>query len=131
MLNFEKALYDNPDQDLNTLWWDMVEKYQQLKRPKGRKSADWAAKPHFTIAPVYYHNYMMGELFAAQMRSAIAKLIGHKGPTSTMNYFGNKTVGKWFIEKIFAVGMKLQWEKMVEHSTGAPFSAKAFASEIQ
>jgi peptidyl-dipeptidase A len=25
MFNFEKALYENPDQDLNKLWWDMVE----------------------------------------------------------------------------------------------------------
>ena len=35
MLRFEKAMYENPDQDLNKLWWDLVEKYQVLKRPAG------------------------------------------------------------------------------------------------
>jgi peptidyl-dipeptidase A len=33
MYRFEKSLYEDPDQDLNTLWWDLVEKYQMLKRP--------------------------------------------------------------------------------------------------
>ena len=28
MLHFEKALYANPEQDLNKLWWDIVERYQ-------------------------------------------------------------------------------------------------------
>jgi peptidyl-dipeptidase A len=27
MYRFEKAMYENPDQDLNQLWWDLVEKY--------------------------------------------------------------------------------------------------------
>ena len=33
MFRFEKALYDHPDQDLNTLWWDLVERYQLVHRP--------------------------------------------------------------------------------------------------
>ncbi|MFM7338612.1 MAG: peptidase M3, partial [Bacteroidota bacterium] len=28
MLRFEKAMYENPDQDLNSLWWSLVAKYQ-------------------------------------------------------------------------------------------------------
>ena len=61
MLRFEKAMYENPDQDLNKLWWDLVEKYQL------REAARRAATPRTTparstsvSAPVYYHNYMMG-----------------------------------------------------------------------
>ena len=38
MFRFEVALYDNPKQDLNKLWWDLVEKYQEIKRPEGRTS---------------------------------------------------------------------------------------------
>src|SRR5690606_15343945 len=30
MLRFEMALYGNPGEDLNRLWWDLVEKYQLL-----------------------------------------------------------------------------------------------------
>ena len=73
MLRFEKGMYENPDQDLNKLWWDLVEKYQLLKRPADRNAPDYASKIHIVSAPVYYHNYMMGELFASQVHHAIAR----------------------------------------------------------
>ncbi len=66
MYNFEKADYADPDQDLNTLWWDLVEKYQLVPRPEGKPDAGWASKLHFTVASCYYHNYMLGELLASQ-----------------------------------------------------------------
>ena len=68
MLRFEKAMYENPDQDLNRLWWDLVEKYQMVKRPAGRNAPDYGSKIHIVSAPVYYHNYMMG----AVVRVAVA-----------------------------------------------------------
>ena len=73
MLRFEKGLYDDPAQDLNKLWWDLVEKYQGLKRPEGRGAPDYASKIHIVSAPAYYHNYMMGELFAAQVHHTICR----------------------------------------------------------
>ncbi|MHC4144922.1 MAG: M2 family metallopeptidase, partial [Planctomycetota bacterium] len=65
MYDFEKQLYANPEQDLNLLWWQTVEKYQLVKKPAGRGEPDWAAKIHFAIAPCYYHNYLLGELLAS------------------------------------------------------------------
>ncbi len=57
MLRFEMGLYQQPDQDLNKLWWDLVEKYQNIRRPPARdyEAADWASKIHVVSAPVYYH----------------------------------------------------------------------------
>ncbi|MBU1239740.1 M2 family metallopeptidase [Myxococcota bacterium] len=131
MLNFEKALYENPGQDLNKLWWDMVEKYQMLSRPKGRNLPDWASKPHFTIAPVYYHNYMMGELFAAQMRATMAKMVGYTGPASELVIWNNPKVTTWLKNLVFKPGMRSQWETMVKNATGTNLSAKAFSEEIK
>lgn len=131
MLNFEKALYENPDQDLNKLWWDCVERYQLIERPSDRDAADWAAKPHFTIAPVYYHNYMLGELFAAQMRKSLAKMAGHQGPTSTLNFNGRKQFGKFLSEKVFHPGARKPWPEFVEEVTGKKLSPKDFAEEVQ
>lgn len=130
MLNFEKALYENPDQDLNKLWWDNVERYQMLKRPEGRNNADWAAKPHFTIAPVYYHNYMLGELYAAQLRSALAQKAGHTGAASDLSFTGRKDFGKFLIEKVFRQDMIRPWPQFVEDSTGTPLSCDHFVSEL-
>jgi len=130
MLHFEKALYENPRQDLNKLWWDYVERFQMLKRPPGRNEPDWAAKPHFTIAPVYYHNYMLGELFAAQMRHAIARLEGRSGAAPELQYAGRRDVGDYFKEKVFRPGASLPWPELVRHATGEPLTARYFAAEV-
>jgi len=79
MLRFEVAMYKNPDQDLNKLWWDLVEKYQRVRRPEGRNAPDYASKIHVVTAPAYYHNYMMGELFACQVHAAIVRDLQLKG----------------------------------------------------
>ena len=131
MLHFEKALYEDPDQDLNTLWWDDVEKFQQLRRPKDRNQPDWAAKPHFTIAPVYYHNYMLGELFAAQLRQSLAKLSGHSGSIATLSFNGRKDFGDFLKRKVFLPGSRFPWPQFVQQATGEPLTAQYFAAEVQ
>ena len=87
MFRFEKALYDDPDQDLNALWWDIVERYQMVKRPEGRNAPDYASKIHIVSAPAYYHNYLLGQLFADQVLHAIARDVlggvSHPGPASS------------------------------------------------
>ncbi len=122
MVNFEKALYELANQEdaeekLKTLWWDMVEKYQLLHRPDNRHEGDWAAKPQFGIAPVYYHNYMLGELFAAQLRKSMGTEDGAE-------------FGKVLTEKVFAPGAKYAWPEFVEQATGEKLSPKAFSEEL-
>jgi peptidyl-dipeptidase A len=134
MFHFEKALYQDPDQYLNTLWWDMKERFQHLKRPRGRDAqqcADWAAKPHFTIAPVYYHNYMLGELFASQLRATLVKLAKHQGPASTLKYGEHKEFGTFFKEKIFRPGMTHPWPEFIKNAVGESLTAAYFAAELR
>ena len=131
MLHFEKALYEDPDRDLNTLWWDYKERFQQLKRPPERDRPDWAAKPHFTIAPVYYHNYMLGELFAAQLRAVLARLAGHQGPASELSFNGRKEFGRFLKDRVFEPGSRWPWPKFVEKATGESLTARHFAVEVR
>ncbi len=51
MLRFEKGMYENPEQDLNKLWWDMVEKYQLVQRPPGRNAPDYGDARSTSSAP--------------------------------------------------------------------------------
>ena len=44
-----------------------------VHRPDGRHAPDYASKIHIVSAPAYYHNYLMGELFADQVLHAIAR----------------------------------------------------------
>ncbi len=131
MLRFEKGMYENPDQDLNKLWWDLVEKYQLLKRPAGRSAPDYGAKIHICSAPVYYHNYMMGQLFASQVHHTIAKEVYDNAEPSTVLYIGDKKVGDFMKKKVFEPGRKLSWKELMKFATGEELSAKAFAKDFQ
>lgn len=131
MLRFEKSMYENPEQDLNKLWWDLVEKYQDIKRPEGRDQPDFASKIHIVSAPVYYHNYMMGELFASQVHDALCrKLYPGESPRDVI-YVNNKQVGAFLKEAIFSKGRLLPWNDLVQSATGEKLNAKAFARDFQ
>ena len=131
MLRFEVALYNNPDQDLNKLWWDLVEKYQLVRRPEGRDAPDYASKIHIVTAPAYYHNYMMGELFACQVHAAIVRDLGLSGEPRSTIYTRSPAVGRFMNEKVFRPGRMLTWNELTRHATGAELNAKAFAAEFQ
>jgi peptidyl-dipeptidase A len=130
MLRFEKGLYEDPTQDLNRLWWDLVEKYQGLHRPEGRNAPDYASKIHIVSAPAYYHNYMLGQLFACQVHRAIAREVLHAENWPSAFYVENSAVGRFMQEKVFAPGRSLSWNELTRHATGEPLSAQAFAEEF-
>lgn len=131
MLRFEKGMYENPDQDLNKLWWDLVERYQLLKRPSGRNAPDYGSKIHIVVAPVYYHNYMMGELFASQLHHALAREVYKGSSPDAVTYVGNKQVGAFLKKKVFSPGRTLNWDDLTKHATGASLNAKAFAADFK
>ncbi|HJZ57750.1 MAG TPA: M2 family metallopeptidase [Gemmataceae bacterium] len=131
MLRFEKGMYENPTQDLNKLWWDLVEQYQQVKRPKGRNAPDYGSKIHICSAPVYYHNYMMGQLFASQVHHTIAADLYAKADPRTVIYVGDKTVGEFMKKRVFEPGRTLDWKGLTRHATGEELNPKAFARDFQ
>lgn len=124
---FEKEMYANPDQDLNSLWWNIVEKYQGIKSPKGRNEPDWASKIHIALYPCYYHNYQLGALLASQMQHYIVNNITKTGDLRYDCYTENaKEVGEWISEKIFNPGMRYEWNEMIERATGEKLTAKYY-----
>jgi peptidyl-dipeptidase A len=130
MLRFEKAMYEDPAQDLNKLWWDQVEKYQQVKRPKDRDAPDYGSKIHICSAPVYYHNYMMGQLFASQVHHALSKEVYGAAP-NTVVYVGDKKAGEFMKKKVFEPGRTLDWKGLTKHATGQELNPKAFAKDFE
>jgi len=130
MVRFERALYEDPDQDLNGLWWDLVEKYQLLKRPKGRNEPDWASKIHLATSPVYYHNYLMGELLASQFAHTIGSQVLRVSDPYEADFALNPKVGKYFRDKVFTPGAVYFWNDMVERATGEKLTAKYYADQF-
>jgi peptidyl-dipeptidase A len=130
MFRFEMELYGNPKQDLNRLWWDLVEKYQEIKRPAGRNEPDYASKYHFIGAPAYYHNYMLGEMFASQVHHALIRAVLPGTKPAGAIYVGNKAAGEFMKQRVFAPGLSVKWNALTEHATGEPLSPKAFAEDL-
>jgi peptidyl-dipeptidase A len=126
MAYFERELYRDPDRaDLNALWWELVERLQLVRRPEGRDAPDWAAKIHFSLSPVYYHNYLLGELMASQI-SAHAR----RGVPEGRSIAGEPRVGAFLRERIFAPGATLEWNALLVHATGEPLTPRWFVDEF-
>jgi peptidyl-dipeptidase A len=130
MFRFEKAMYENPNQDLNRLWWDLVEKYQMIHRPEKRNAPDYAAKIHMAQTPAYYHNYLMGQLFAAQVHHTLAREVLHQEPRRA-SYIGHKEVGEYLKTRVFAPGAVLSWNELTKFATGEELNPKAFAEDLK
>ena len=126
------ALYDNPDQDLNRLWWDLVEKYQEVRRPEGRNEPDYAAKIHIVTSPGLLSQLPDGRV----VRLAGASCHRPRGARTaadpaTAVYVGNKAAGRFLKERVFVPGRTLDWRQLTRFATGEDLNPKAFAEDIQ
>ncbi len=130
MYRFEKSMYENPDQDLNQLWWNLVEKYQMVKKPEGRNAPDWATKIHVATVPCYYHNYLLGELLASQLYFHITKDVLKSDDYKNTDFVNKPEVGAYLKEKVFAPGARYYWNDMIEKATGEKLTAKYYAKQF-
>lgn len=128
MVRFEQGLYADPDQDLAKLWNDLRAKYQLLPIEGTAGRPDYAAKFHLFTNPVYYHNYLMGELFAAQIRHHILANVV-KGQDAAGAMCGHPEVGEYLRKQIFEPGNLYSWKELTKRATGEPLTAKYFAEE--
>ena len=115
---FEKAMFENPEGDLNSLWWELVEKYQGLKKPEGRNEPDWASKIHIALYPVYYQNYMLGELLASQLYYFIKQKVLGDTSQEMSSFVNKKDVGEYLKNLFFSYGALYKWDKLIKSSTG-------------
>ena len=122
MTHFERGLYADPDADHDTRWWDLVERFQLVHRPDGRHAPDWAAKIHLAAAPVYYQNYLYGELVASQLAATLRREAG--------GIVDRPAAGKLLVERFLAPGSARRWDHLVEDATGEPLTAVHLAAEL-
>lgn len=120
---FEYMMYKNPDQDLNKLWWDLYVKYYHLPKPKNREGkADWAAKYHIGLAPVYYYSYLLGEVLASTLQKELINI-------AQDNYIWKKQSASFLKDRMFSVGSKYRWDHLIEHVTGKNFDTNSWIEE--
>ena len=125
MARFERDLYADPDADHAARWWELVERYQRLQQPPGDRSHDWAAKVHLAVAPVYYHDYLLGEICASQL---VGWLQRETGATSIAD--APEHAGRLLTEAVYRPGASLRWDALVEAATGDPLSTRDFVGAL-
>lgn len=129
MTHFERTLYADPERaDLDSLWWDLVERLQLVPRPEGREAPDWAAKIHLTVAPVYYHNYLLGELIASQIGATFRDALAPDTPVH--GFVECQELGAFLRERIFEHGAGRHWQTVLESATGSRLAPDAFVDEF-
>ena len=119
---FERALYADPEADLDTLWWELVSRYQGVTPPDGRRAPDWAAKIHIAVAPVYYHTYLYGAIVGLQLTAALEAAAG--------GIVDRPDAGALLREKLFAPGQSVRWDRLVEQASGSPLSVASLERAV-
>lgn len=118
IINFEKEMYENPNQDLSKLWHDMKVKYQ-FRGEDEEMDNSWATIPHYLSHPAYYQNYFRATLIKAQ----IYKTIG--------NITNNPKSGEYLKEKLFKYGTSLEENELIENFTGKKLAVDDFINSLK
>lgn len=122
MVHFERALYADPEGDLDALWWELVERFQGQNRPPEMPRGAWTSKIHMAAAPVYYHNYLLGEMLASQLRSTAEREHG--------GLVGSPEAGKMLIDRVFRPGNLVPWDALIKDATGESLTAEYLAADL-
>ncbi len=73
-------------------------------------------------APVYYHNYLYGHLVASQLAATLQRECG--------GLVGRRAAGRFLSERVFAPGLSVRWDRLIEQATGEPLTAAHFGRDI-
>ena len=122
LINFEKQMYEKPEQDLKKLWHDMKVKYQ-MRSENEELDNGWATIPHFLSHPVYYQNYFRATLIKAQIYNKLVSELG--------NLTENKNTAQYLREKLFKYGKSKEENELIENLTGKKLSVDDFINSLK
>lgn len=121
IINFEREMYKNPDQDLKQLWKDMKQKYL-YRTDNTELNNEWATIPHFLTHPGYYQNYFRAALLKAQIYNAMKNELG--------DISQNPKTSEFLKEKLFKYGDSVLEEDLIKNMTGKELSEDDFCNRI-
>lgn len=119
IIDFERELYKNPNQNPAKLWADLRLKYRSQNHEANN---EWATIPHYLSHPAYYQNYFRASLMKAQIYNHLQKVLG--------NITGNKDTAKYLNEHIFSKGASVEEYDLIKQLTGKDFSAKDYIATL-
>ncbi|MFY9153628.1 MAG: hypothetical protein WAO52_16540 [Prolixibacteraceae bacterium] len=127
MSEFEREIYRNPDQDLDVLWQNMNLKYLGIKYPEKINDSYWASGKFSTNLACNVHNFVLADVFAAQLQHSIKTRVLDK---TNGIYKNNKAIGKYLVDNLYQYGNLLPWEQLIEKATGEPLNSSYFVNQM-
>ena len=127
MADFEREIYQNPNQNLDELWQKLNLKYLGMNYSSQKNACIWATNKFATSLSCTTHNLVLADVFAAQLQHTIEKRVLLDNGT---NYRNNQEIGQFLIEKLYRYGNKLSWEKLIENATGEPLNTSYFVDDL-
>ena len=121
IIEFEREMYKNPDQDLKVLWKNLKQKYL-FRGENTYLNNEWATIPHYLSHPGYYQNYFRAALYKAQLYNTLKNHLGNITENSQTAEFLNKN--------LFKYGASMEDEDLIERITGKTLSEDDFCSRI-
>jgi peptidyl-dipeptidase A len=118
VVHFERELYRDPGQDLNSVWRELKKRYQMVAPADGRDVSDWACLPHLVLAPATYQNYLLGEMMAGQLLHHLAFNQLKGADPGRVSFVGRKDLGRFFKDEVFSKGARYHWAALVRQTTG-------------
>ena len=93
----------------------------------GRDKPDWASKLHLACAPVYYQNYLIGEMTASQIQHCLYKTL----KSENENFYQSSTTGNFLKERLFNLGASFDWNETIRLVTGENLNPSYFVQDIR
>jgi peptidyl-dipeptidase A len=116
MLQFERALYRNPEQDLGALWWRLMRRYLGVRAVP--ETASFGAIVHYTTHPVYLQNYLLADM--------ICDMLWEHMENGRGGVVGNPSLAPYFVETFFRHGASYSWQELLRRSLGRPLEADPY-----
>tara|TARA_B100000609_G_scaffold199304_1_gene201951 strand:- start:1619 stop:3565 length:1947 start_codon:yes stop_codon:yes gene_type:complete len=121
---FERDLYINANvDDPTSMFWARYRQFQGDVPPN--PPPYWGILIHFVSHPIYYQNYLLADMLAAQLHEAIRQKTGAK------NVLGNPKVGPFLKKNFFAHGRRYRWDELLKKITGKPLTADAYLRALK
>ncbi len=120
IIDFERELYKNPEQNPQELWQKLRKKY--LNREENLTN-EWATIPHYLSHPAYYQNYFRATLMKAQIYNYLKSTLN--------NITENKSSAEFMDRNIFFAGASIEEYDLIKQLTGKEFSAKDFTNSLE
>ena len=116
---FEFLAYEDPEQDLNKLWSRTRSKYLFVSE---NETPQWAAQSIYTTHPIYFQNYILAEMIAAQTIRHLKEKYGQ--------LLKNAKIAEFLIQNYYGPGSSIDWPEKVKRATGRKLGAEALVQQL-